>query len=224
MREVGEAKEFVFGLHDGALVTLGLLTGLAGASISSGIVGLVGAVHVFAGSVSLGLVTYTSSKSHATHRKAAYEFERAEIHEHPAREKERVREALAKKGLRGKALSLATQEITEEKDHWANFFVEQRFGSATHHPHSPLVSSLIILLSYGVAATLVLFPFIFLPHALYATIASTVFALGIVTYAGVQKTRFTHKNPLLSGTESALVTAIVAVISFLGGSVLASVF
>jgi len=222
MAEVRDAKEFVFGVHDGALVTVGILSGMTGAGMPSAVLTLVGAIHVFAGSIGVGLVTFTSSQSHAAYRQGVYEFERAEIQEHPAREKERVHEALAKKGLRGKALSVATEEITEEKDHWARFFIEERFGSAHEHPRSAFMSAFIIALSYACAALVALLPLFFISQP-YAMSASIVLALGIVCFAGVSKTRFTHRNPIMSGLEGATTTAIVALVSFVAGSVLASV-
>lgn len=222
MREVKESRELVFGLHDGALVSLGLLSGLTGAALAIPTVLLVGSIHVVSASLSIGLVTYASSKSHAAYKKSVYEFERAEIEEHPAREKERVKEALAKKGLRGKALREATEEVTEEKDHWATFFVEQRFGSAHENKRSPFRAATTIGASYAVAALVVLLPF-FVVNQPYAIITSVLFALAVATYAGFIKTRFTHRHPLLSGIESAAVTTSVAVISFFGGSVLARV-
>ena len=223
MKEVKESKELVFGLHDGSLFTLGLLSGLTGAGVIMSTAGLVGGVHVLTGSIAIGLVTYTSSQSHKAYRQAIYEFERAEIEEHPAREKERVHEALAKKGLRGKALSVATDEITDEKDHWANFFVEQRFGLANAKERSPITQALIITGSFFLAGIFVLLPFLLLSQP-YAIILSVLLALGVTCFAGVQKTRFTHRHPILSGVESAIITALVAVFGFVGGAVLATVF
>ncbi len=219
MQEVKESKELTFGLYDGALVTLGLLSGLTGAGIATATLGLVGAVSVASGGLALGVVSYTAAQSHRAYTQAVYELERAEIEEHPAREKERVKEALAKKGLRGQSLREATDEITEEKDHWAHFFVEQRFGTAPEKPMSSWLVGGITGLSYAIAGLVTLAPFFVLAQP-FAIILSALIALGVTVYAGVKKTVFTHRNPMLAGIESATTTAIVVAVSFVVGSLL----
>lgn len=76
-------------------------------------------------------------------------------------------------------------------------------------PASPLVSGLIIFVSYVVAGILPLVPYLFLPH-LQAIPVSIGLALAGLTILGIFKGKITHKSPVRSAFEVLIIGGIAA--------------
>lgn len=76
-------------------------------------------------------------------------------------------------------------------------------------PASPLISGLIIFVSYVVAGILPLAPYLFLPH-LQAIPVSIGLALVGLTVLGIFKGKITHKSPVRSAFEVLIIGGIAA--------------
>lgn len=221
MREVSAfadaIREAVFGANDGAVSTFGILSGLVGAGLSSGVIVLVGLVQMFAAGMSMGLGAYISTKSQNEYYDAVRADQREEIDSHPAREKKRVRHYLAQLGVKGKELSAAAADITEDKQHWTHFLVEERLGAAKERDPHPVVGGAVMFGAFVIAGLFPLLPFVFLSPR-QGLVWSAVLALAALFAVGAAKTRFTHRNALLSGFENFLIGAVTGVVGFAVGS------
>lgn len=211
-------REAVFGANDGSVSTFGILAGLVGASVSGPLIALVGIVQIFAAGMSMGLGAYISTKSQNEYYEAAERQEAREIDAHPARERDHVREALEKDGLAGETLKRATEAITHEKGHWLHFLLEERFGiTDTSYPR-PVSAGGIMFIAFVIAGIFSVLPFLFFEPRL-ALVFSAVVSLLVLFGVGAAKTRFTRRNPYVSGFENLMIGAVTGVVGFLVGHI-----
>ncbi len=221
MKEVSRVgdgiREFVFGANDGTVSTFGILAGLVGANLAGPVIALVGVIQMFAAGLSMGLGAYISTKSQNEYYAEAESEEKRYIDEHPRREKKRVRDILAERGLEGETLKDATKTLTHDRTGWLHFLVEERFGiSATSYPH-PVFAASVMFLAFLVAGLFPVFPFFVAPPGV-ALVWSATLSLIILFAVGAAKTRFTKRNWFVSGFENLMIGAITGVTGFVVGS------
>ena len=72
-------RQIVFGANDGSVTTLGIVSGLAGASLGNNMVLLVGLAATFAGALSMAVGEYLSTKSQISYYQGTFAREEKEI-------------------------------------------------------------------------------------------------------------------------------------------------
>ena len=104
-------REFIFGLNDGLVSTLSLLAGLSGALISNNIIILGGLAEIVAGSISMGLGAYISTKSEEEYYKSKIAKEKKSIEDIPSIEIKELKDLYRKKGFNKKEINLIVNKI-----------------------------------------------------------------------------------------------------------------
>lgn len=77
------------------------------------------------------------------------------------------------------------------------------------HPASPLVSGLIIFVSYVLAGLIPLAPYLFLPHITAIPVSIFLALIGLIIL-GIYKGKITHKSPTRSAIEVFLIGGVAA--------------
>jgi predicted membrane protein (TIGR00267 family) len=216
-------RDFILGFQDGLVNTLGLVLGVATAVQSSNIVLISGLVTTFAESVSMAAVAYTSTKAAREYYEGELQREKKEIREMPHMEVQEIRDIYCKKGFKGKQLEMIVKKITSDKKLWLDTMMAEELRMFPEDYEKPVKSAVIVGLSAVLGSLIPVFPFFFLDAKTgmaYALIASvlTLFAVGSI------KAKITIGSWKKSGIEMAVVGTVAALVGYLVGSLLGTVY
>jgi VIT1/CCC1 family predicted Fe2+/Mn2+ transporter len=221
-REVIESRarirEFVFGIQDGLISTVGLLAGIQGATESNAVVIIAGMTSMFAGAISMAAGSYLSSSA----EKQIFDKELKEAEELAAKEPylaaEGLLKALGQEGLKKEQGYRIVKLLVEEEQVFLRTFQEKVFGLGTAEINRPLQAALVMGLSFVVGALIPLLPYLLFAgmQALYISAA-----LGALTLfsVGVFKGRLAAKPVFASGLEFFFIAVGAAGLGYLIGLV-----
>jgi len=209
-------REFVFGIQDGLISTVGLLAGIQGATESHTVVILAGLTAMFAGAISMAAGSYLSSSA----EKQIFDKELREAEELAEREPylaaEGLLKALSQEGLRREQSYRIVKLLTQEEKVFLRTFQEKVFGLGAAEINRPLQAALVMGLSFIVGALIPLLPYFILAgvRALYLSIvlaATTLFSVGVF------KGHLAARSLFLSGLEFFLIAVGAAILGYLIG-------
>ena len=214
-------SDFVYGGIDGAVTTFAVVAGVEGASLSTSIILILGFANLFADGFSMAVGKYSSDKAEIEEFERIKQIEYRHLKEKPEHERDEVREIMEKYGFKGKDLKRAVEVITSDEDAWVDLMMRNEFNMTLEN----------IRPFYGGLATFVSFIFIgFIPLMSYVfkdligfvdvfllTCILTSVALFTV---GAVKSRFTVRNWVLCGLETALIGGFAAFIAYFIGVML----
>lgn len=155
----GVLREAVLGAIDGSVTTFAIVAGVAGAGLSPFIIVVLGLANVLADGFSMAAAAYSGSKAEQDNIRRIRKIEERHIRDYPQGEWREVREILAQKGLSGRVLEEAADEITKDHESWISLMIEGEYGLGGVDPH-PLRAALTTFLAFLVAGMIPLLPFI----------------------------------------------------------------
>jgi VIT1/CCC1 family predicted Fe2+/Mn2+ transporter len=211
-------REFVFGIQDGLISTVGLLTGVQGATDSNTVVIITGLTAMCAGAISMAAGSYLSSSA----QKEIFdkEFREAEIlaEKEPYLAAEGLLKALSEEGLPREQSYSIVKLLLDQQQVFLRTFREKVFGLGSAEINRPLQAALVMGLSFSVGAVIPIVPYLILSgmSALYLSIlfsAVTLFGVGIF------KGRLAAKAPLISGLQFFTIAVGAAGLGYLIGLV-----
>ena len=209
-------REFVFGIQDGLISTVGLLAGVQSATENNAVVILTGLTAMFAGAISMAAGSYLSSSA----EKEIFDKEIREAGQLAEREPylaaEGLLRALSEEGLKKEQSYRIVKLLAQEEKVFLRTFQEKVFGLGTAEINRPLQAALVMGFSFVVGAVIPLLPYLILAgmKALYLSItlaAATLFSVGVF------KGRLAARSLLLSGLEFFLIAVGAALFGYLMG-------
>ena len=219
-REVIESRarirEFVFGIQDGLISTVGLLAGIKGATESNTVAILAGFTAMFAGAISMSAGSYLSSSA----EKEIFGKELREAEDLAEREPYLAAEGLLRvlnqEGLKKEQSYRIVKLLAQEERVFLRTFQEKVFGLGTAEINRPLQAALVMGLSFIVGALIPLLPFLILPgmNALYLSIALAAVTLFSV---GALKGHLAARSLFRSGLEFFFIAVGAALLGYLMG-------
>lgn len=211
-------REFVFGIQDGLISTVGLLAGVQGATENNLVVIITGVTSMFAGAVSMATGSYLSS----TAQKQIFDKEISDAEALAEREPylaaEGLLHALSQEGLKKEQSYRLVKLLSQEKRVFLRTFQEKVFGLGTAEINRPLQAALVMGLSFVLGAVIPLLPYLLLAgmSALYVSIvlaALTLFSVGVFKGYLAARPLFT------SGLEFFFIAVGAALVGYLIGLV-----
>ena len=136
-------RDFVYGATDGLVTTFAVVAGAAGASLSGGIVLILGAANLLADGFSMAVGNFLGARAESQLRDRARRTEERHIALIPDGEREEIRQIFQRKGFEGPDLERVLQVITSDKKLWVDTMVNEEMGHALH-PSSPWAAALMI--------------------------------------------------------------------------------
>lgn len=209
-------REFVFGIQDGLISTVGLLAGIHGATESNIVVLLTGLTAMFAGAISMAAGSYLSSSA----EKEIFDKELSEAQRLAAREPyiaaEGLMTALGQEGLSKEQSYRAVKLLAQEETVFLRTFQEKVFGLGAAEINRPLQAAVVMGISFVVGAIIPLFPYVLLAgiEALYLSVSFASLTLFAV---GVFKGHLAAKPLFRSGLEFFFIAVGAAVLGYLIG-------
>lgn len=211
--------DIILGGQDGLVNTLGVILGVAAASSDPRIVIAAGFAAMFAESISMGAVAYTSTLADHDHYRAELQRERREIREMPEAEKQEVRDVFAKWGFSGDLLERAVAQVIENEEAWVEVMMRNELKLAPIEDSNALRIALVVGVSAIVGSFIPLLPFLLLPLGA-AVIVSLALSALVLFVVGAYKARITVGRPLRSGLQM----AVIGIVSALAGYFIGALF
>ncbi|MGC1506405.1 MAG: VIT1/CCC1 transporter family protein [Sulfitobacter sp.] len=208
-------KDMIYGGIDGAITTFAIVAGVAGAGLPHGIIVALGLANILADGFSMAASNYSGTKAELDDRKRIIQTEERHIDLHPEGEMEELRQILSMRGLSGDVLTLATQEIAENRENWIGLMLTDEYGLARDGPE-PMRAAIATFVAFLIAGSVPLIPFIFnFPNAFDTSILATLFIFFAI---GAAKSRWSLAKWWRSGTETLLIGGVAALLAyFVGG-------
>jgi VIT1/CCC1 family predicted Fe2+/Mn2+ transporter len=211
-----QLSDVILGGQDGLVSILGLLLGLVAATRSTRIVIAGGLATIFAETLSMGAVAYTSKMAERDHYAAERANEAREVKEVEEEERQEIRDIYAAKGFDGKLLDDIVNHITADEKLWIDTMMREELGLMPVIKHDVYIYSLTVGVSTFVGAMLPLIPFFFLQvHP--SLVVSLVMSVFILAAVGSYKGKTTLGNPFKSALEMVVIGMGAAIAGYLIG-------
>eukprot|EP00258_Populus_trichocarpa_P008833 XP_002314775.2 vacuolar iron transporter 1 isoform X2 [Populus trichocarpa] len=207
-------RDIIIGVSDGLTVPFALAAGLSGANATSSIVLTAGIAEVAAGAISMGLGGYLAAKSEADHYARELGREQEEIKSVPDTEAAEVAEILAHYGIEPHEYGPVVSALRKKPQAWLDFMMKFELGLEKPDPRRALQSALTIAIAYILGGFVPLIPYMFIPSAQDAVIASVILTLAALLIFGFAKGYFTGNKPFRSALQTALIGAIASAAAF----------
>ena len=212
-------KEFILGAQDGIVNVLGLILGVAIATNEVKIVLVAGISALFAESISMGAVAYTSSKAARDFYRKELKTEKREIKEVPKEEEKEIWNIYHKKGFRGKLLSDIVKKISSDKKLWVETMMKEELRLFPDEYDKPIKSGIFVLGATVAGSLIPLISFFFL-SVKWGIISALALSLIVLFAVGAVKSKLTIGDWKKAGLEMAVIGMVTAVAGFIVGKLL----
>ncbi|GAV86088.1 VIT1 domain-containing protein [Cephalotus follicularis] len=207
-------RDIILGVSDGLTVPFALAAGLSGANVTSSIILIAGIAEVAAGAISMGLGGYLAAKSEAEHYNRELKREEEEIISVPDIEAAECGEILSQYGMEPHEYQPVVNALRRNPQHWVDFMMKFELGLEKPDPMRALQSALTIAISYVVGGSVPLMPYMFIPIATEAVVASVVLTILALLIFGFAKGYFTGSQPFKSALQTACIGAIASAAAY----------
>ena len=209
-------REFVFGIQDGLISTVGLLAGVQGAIENNLVVIITGLTAMFSGAVSMAAGSYLSSGA----QKEIFDREIAEAEKLAEREPymaaEGLLKALGEEGLSKQQSYQMVKVLIQQRNVFLRTFQEKVFGLGSAEINRPLQAALIMGVSFTLGAIIPIVPYIIL-SGIDAFYASALLGGATLFGVGAFKGMLAGQSPLYSGVKFFLIAVSAAAAGYLIG-------
>lgn len=210
-RSQGNLKDMIYGAIDGAVTTFAIVAGVEGAGLPHGIIVALGCANILADGFSMAASNYSGTKAELDDRKRIIRTEERHITENPAGEREELRQILARRGLSGNVLHLATAEISSRREEWIGMMLTDEYGLTRDAPE-PLRAAVMTFVAFLCAGAIPLIPFVFgMQDAFAVSVYATLMTFFLI---GSAKSRWSLSAWWRSGFETLLIGGAAAMIAY----------
>jgi vacuolar iron transporter family protein len=218
-------REIVFGVQDGILTTLGIITGVGVAEGERSAVFISGFLALLAGALSMGVGEYLGRKSEREVIRATIEMEKREMADDPQAEFAEQVAYYKLKGFSADEAQMIVRRLTQHPDIYLYEMMRDEFGIDPRvADESGLRGPIAMGGSYAVGSFVPIVAFLLPLSMPRSTLVSLAFALaglfGVGYYAGT----LSNRNPLSKGLEVAVFGCAVFGISYLAGHYIPPLF
>lgn len=210
-------KSMIYGGLDGIITTFAVVAGVAGASLSAGIVLILGFANLIADGLSMAIGDFLSTRAENEYKHTEREREIWEVENYPDGEKKELVEFYESKGIEVQEVHTIVDIISRHKKAWVDIMMVEELG-IIESDESPLKNALVTFVSFVTFGFIPLIIFIIayiLPGLSRHTFLLASVLTGTALFVlGALKVRITEKNWFLSGFEMFLVGSLAAVAAY----------
>jgi vacuolar iron transporter family protein len=218
-------RDFLYGAVDGIVTTFAVVSGVAGAGLSSGVVIVLGAANLFADGFSMAVSNYLATRADRQLVERARQIEERHVDLFPEGEREEIRQIFSAKGLLGEDLEQVVAAVTSNRRRWIDTMITEEYGLPVEGP-SPIRAAAVTFGAFILMGALPLISFI---HALFSAspiepyLASSIVAAMSFFIVGAIKGRFVLQKWYWAGAETLAVGGGAALLAYAAGVLLKSV-
>jgi len=218
--------DFVYGALDGIVTTFAVVAGATGASLSPGVIMILGFANLLGDGVSMSLGNYLSTKSESEYKDAERAREEWEVENVPEGEKEELRQIYGEKGFREPLLEQVVNVLTSDKKKWVDTMMLEELN-IVHEYKSPAKGAFATFVSFVGVGIVPLLAFVlsFLNPTLSGVDfqISLIFTALAIFIAGSARSLVTGKKWFLAGAEMSIVGAMAAGAAYAVGLLLGKI-
>ena len=213
--------DFIYGSIDGAVTTFAIVAGVVGASLSPGIILILGFANLFADGFSMAAANYQASKTRNEYIEMKRKQEEWEIDNLEEQEKDEIRDIYSKKGFKDELLEEIVRIITSRRKVWVDTMMKEELG-LIEDEKKPLDSSISTFVGFNLIGLIPLIPFmVFMaigvdPNS-EAFFYSIIFVVSAFFIVGVIKGKIVKKSKIRSGIYTLIIGGIAATVAYLIG-------
>jgi predicted membrane protein (TIGR00267 family) len=209
-------SDVILGGQDGLVSILGLMLGLAAATRSTRIIIAGGLATIFAETLSMSAVAYTSKMAARDHYAAEREREVKEIEEVPEIERQEIVDIYSAKGFTGKLLDDIVDHITANDKLWIETMMRDELNLLPVLKRDVYNYTVVVGISTFSGAILPLIPFFFLAvHP--ALVTALIISIVVLAAIGIYKANMTLGKPLKSALQMVIIGMGAAFAGYLIG-------
>jgi predicted membrane protein (TIGR00267 family) len=217
IRGGGGVRDMIFGVNDGLVSTLAFVAGVVGAITNPSIVLLSGVAELFAGTISMAVGSYQSSKSELEVLERESRRKHVKRGKTPEEEREQLTKFYETEGFKREEAEAIVERIAKEKELPLQATTIEQLGLAPKELGNPVKAGVLCGVSFGLAALVPILPFV-LPIDIWdALIASVIGTVATLFGVGAMKTIFSRRNWVRSGLEMMGIGASAAAITYIIG-------
>lgn len=218
-------REVVFGVQDGILTTLGIITGVGVAEGERSAVIISGFLALLAGALSMGVGEFLGRKAEREVVAATIEMEKKEMAADPQAEFAEQVAYYKVKGFSADEAQMIVKRLTQHPDIYLYEMVRDEFGIDPRvADYSGLRGPLAMGCSYALGSLVPLIAFL-LPLAMHVSIVmSLVFAVAGLFAVGFYAATLSQRNPVMKGLEIVAYGCGIFVLSYLAGHFIPPLF
>ena len=213
--------DFVYGSIDGAVTTFAIVAGVVGASLSPGIILILGFGNLFADGFSMAAANYQASKARNQFIEMKRKQEEWEIDNLAEQEKDEIREIYIKKGFKDELLEEIVRIITSRRKVWIDTMMKEELG-LIEDEKGPIDSAISTFIGFNLIGLIPLIPFmIFIFIGIHANseafVYSTISVMASFFLVGMIKGKIVRKSKIRSGCYTSIIGGIAALVAYLVG-------
>ncbi len=212
-------REVVFGANDGLVTLIGFVAGVTGVLSTNRPIILASEALIVAGSVSMGIGAYLSSKAQREFFEHEIAREKWEIEQMPDMETAEVREHYQAMGFAPNEVNMIVKRITGNPKLWLRFMMHEELGLVEESFDNPFISGLVVAAAFFVAAWIPVLPYFFINRISLALTVAAALSVGTLILMGMAKAKITGTSAWKSSGEMAVLGALAMVIGYLGSRI-----
>jgi VIT1/CCC1 family predicted Fe2+/Mn2+ transporter len=218
-------REVIFGAQDGALTTLGIVTGVGAADPNQTTIVLTGVVSLLVGALSMGVGEYLGGKSEREVVRNAIALEKQEMADKPQEEFAEQVAYYRLKGFTPDEATMIVKRLATNPDVWLHEMMRDEFGIDPRIAEGgSLRAPFVMAGSFAVGALFPLVPYLLpIPHAVSLGVGMAL-AAGALFTIGALAGRLSGRNPLVKGAELVAFGAVIFAASYVAGQWLPALF
>jgi len=205
-------REAVFGINDGLVATVGLVSGevLSGQPRASVLIAALSAVG--ANMVSMAIGSYLASLSQNDLFKKEIRDQRIRIQRQPSTERRAVEAVLGEMGVSGPLKPRLAAVITDDQRRWLRFMVRERLGLHENRREKPTANATVMAIGVLLGSTPPVLPFLLPMSVTAARNAAWILSLAAAGALGGAKGRLTGGRAWLSALQFMLLAGASAMV------------
>lgn len=153
-------RDAVYGGIDGAVTTLAIIAGVAGAGLSQGVVVALGIANVLADGFSMAAGNFVALRAERDNVRRLRTMEQRHVRDYPEGERLELRLILRAKGLTGEMLEETVAAICRSDRLWVDLMLLEEHGISPLDSR-PLAAALVTFVAFVACGSVPLLPFLF---------------------------------------------------------------
>jgi len=215
--------DFVYGANDGIVTTFAVVAGAAGATLSSGVIIILGLANLIGDGISMGMSNYLSLRSKRDFERQQRSIEEMEVEKFPEKEREETREILRKWGIPEAHVEGALAGVVADKKRWVDLMMRDELDIIESHVDHPAKHGVATSLAFFVAGALPLIPYVF--HISGSRFLVSIIATAVsLFFVGAARTLVTKMPWFVSGLEMLIVGGVASGAAYLVGAAVKAFF
>jgi VIT1/CCC1 family predicted Fe2+/Mn2+ transporter len=218
-------REVIFGMQDGVLTTLGIVTGVGAAQPERSTILLTGIVSLIVGTISMGVGEYLGGKSEREVVRNAIRLEQREMLEKPDDEYHEQVAYYQLKGFTDEEATMIVNRLATNPEVWLHEMMRDEFGIDPRIAEGGGTRASFAMGGSFAAGAIVpligyLFPIAYAQSLGIGIALATLGLFAIGAFAG----RLSNRNPFKKGLELVAYGALIFCVSFLAGHFIPALF